>query len=31
MIDNVDVVINDKFFSGKAIRDIVNEVDFTFA
>ena len=29
--DNIDDVMSDKFFSGKSINDLVNEVEFTFA
>jgi hypothetical protein len=28
---NVDDVMNDKFYSGKSINDLVGVVDFTFA
>ena len=29
--NNIDDVMNDKFYSGKSLTDIANEVDFTFA
>lgn len=29
--DNVDDVMNDKFYSGKSINDLINDVEFTFA
>lgn len=29
--DNVDDVMNDKFFSGKSINDLLDDVEFTFA
>ena len=29
--DNVNDVINDNFYSGKSIKDLINKVDFTFA
>lgn len=28
--DNVDEVMNDKFYSGKSINDLLNDVEFTF-
>ena len=29
--DNVDDVMNDKFYSGKSINDLIEVVEFTFA
>ena len=29
--DNVDDVVSDKFYSGKSINDLMNDVDFSFA
>ena len=29
--DNVDDVMNDKFYSGKSINDLVNDIEFMFA
>lgn len=29
--DNVDDVMNDKFYSGKSINELLTEVDFSFA
>lgn len=29
--DNVNDVMNDKFYSGKSINDLVDMIDFTFA